>query len=72
MIPLVKPNWWKEDHFCNYHRSKGHIIDNFFKLKDATHDLIDEGTMLTDVLVKNLDNKAFKTPLLEYDKGESS
>ena len=28
--------------------------------------------MLTDGLVKNIDHKAFKTPLPDYDKGESS
>ena len=28
--------------------------------------------MLIDGLVKNLDHKAFKTPLPEYEKGESS
>ena len=28
--------------------------------------------MLTNGLVKNFDHKAFETPLLDYDKGESS
>ena len=70
--PLVKPDWWKDDHFCNYHRSKGHNTDNCFKLKDAIQDLIDGGMVLIDGLVKNLDYKAFKTPLPEYDMGESS
>ena len=47
-------------------------MNNFYGLKDAIQDLIDGGTVLTDDLVKNSDNKAFKTPLPEYEKGESS
>ena len=70
--PSIKPNWWKEDHFCNYHRSKGHNTNDCFKLKDSIQDLIDGGIVLTIGLVKNLDHKAFKTPLPKYDKGESS
>ena len=69
--PLAEPDWWKEDHFCNYHWSKGHSTNNYFKLKDAIQDLIDGGTVLINGLVKNIDHKAFKTPLLKYDKGES-
>ena len=47
-------------------------MDNCFKLKDAIQDLIDGGIVLIDGLVKNFDHKVFKTPLLEYEKGESS
>ena len=46
-------------------------MDNSFKLKDYIQNLIDGGTMLIDGLVKNFDNKYFKTHLLEYGKGES-
>ena len=69
---LVKPDWWKEDHFYNYHRSKGHNTNNYFKHKDAIQDLIDRGTVVMDGLVKKYDHKAFKMPLLEHEKGESS
>ena len=65
----VKPDWWKEDHFYNYHKIKGHNMDNFFKLKDAIQDLIDGGTILTDGLIKNSDHKVFKTHLPKYKKG---
>ena len=61
--PLVKPSWWREDHVCNYHRSKGHSIENCFKLKDVIQDLIDEHKVSTDGLTKNADHKAFKQPL---------
>ena len=33
---------------------------------------MDSGTVLTNGLVKNFDHKAFKTPLPDYDKSESS
>ena len=35
-------------------------------------DLIEAGKVVTDGLVKNSDHKAFKQPLPEYEKGESS
>ena len=69
---LIKLDWWKDDNFCNYHRSKGHNKDNCFKLKDAMQDLIDGGKVLIDGLVKISNHKVFKTPLPEYEKGESS
>ena len=43
-----------------------------FQLKDAIQDLIESGTMLIDGLVKNSDHKSFKTPLPNYEKGDSS
>ena len=70
--PPIRPPWWKEDHTCSYHRSKGHNTENFFKLKDIIQDLIKAGKVVTDGLVKNADHRAFKQPLLEYEKGESS
>ena len=47
-------------------------MNNFYRLKDDIQDLIDGGTILTNGLVKFFDHKAFKTPLLEYEKRESS
>lgn len=70
--PPVKLDWWRDDHFCNYHRNKGHKTDNCFKLKDAIQYFIDRGKVLIDGLVKNSNHKAFKTPLPEYEKVESS
>ena len=65
----VKLDWWKEDHFLNYHRSKGHNTDNCFKLKDAIQDLTDGGIILMDDLIKNFDHKSFKHPYLSMKKG---
>ena len=70
--PPVRPPWWREDHTCSYHQSKGHNTKNCFKLKDIIQDLIEAGKVVTDGLVKNADHKAFKQPLAEYKKGESS
>ena len=72
MIHLSNPLWWREDHVCSYHRSKGHNTENYFKLKDVIQDLIEEGKVFTDGLTKNVDHKAFKQPLPKYDKGETS
>ncbi len=70
--PPVKPSWWKEDHVCSYHRSKGHSTKNCFKLKDVIQDLIDKCKVIIDGLTKNADHKAFKQPLPEYDSGGTS
>ena len=70
--PPVRPPWWREDHIFNYHQSKGHNIENYFKLKDIIQDLIEARKVVIDGLVKNADHKAFKQPLPKYEKGESS
>lgn len=68
----IRPTWWREDHVCSYHRSKGHNNKNFFELKDVIQDLIIDGKFITDGLAQNSDHNAFKQPLLEYEKWESS
>ncbi|WP_044909002.1 hypothetical protein, partial [[Clostridium] innocuum] len=70
--PPNKPDWWREDHYCHYHRNKGHPTDNCFRLKDDIQDLIENGTISTDGLTKNSDHTAFKDPLPKHDKGETS
>ncbi len=70
--PPVRPPWWREDHTCSYHRSKGHNTENCFKLKDVIQDLIEAGKVVIDGLVKNTDHKAFQKPLPKYEKGETS
>ena len=58
--PPIRSPWWREDHTCSYHRSKGHNTENCFKLKDVIQDLIEAGKVVTYGLVKNADHKAFK------------
>ena len=70
--PLIRPPWWREDHICRYHRSKGHNTKKCFKLKDVIQDLIEASKVVIDGLIKNVDHKDFKQPLLEYEKGETS
>lgn len=70
--PPIRPPWWREDHTCSYHQNKGHNTENCFKLKDVIQDLIEAGKVVTDGLVKIFDHKAFKKPLPEYEKVESS
>ena len=47
-------------------------MNTCYGLKDAIQDLIDGGKILIDCLVKFFDHKSLKTPLLEYEKGDSS
>lgn len=70
--PPVELDWWRDEQYCNYHRNKGHTMKNQFKLKDTIQDLIDQGKVVTDGLVKNSNHKDFKQPLPEYEKGETS
>lgn len=46
--PQVKPPWWNDNHFCDFHRNKGHHIDNCQRLKHVIQDLIDNGVIKVD------------------------
>lgn len=70
--PPVKPNWWNDNHFCNYHQNKGHQTNDCQRLKHLIQDLIDNGTITVDSHKTNESHLAFKTPLPNYDKGEPS
>ena len=64
--PTVKPPWWRDDDYCNYHRNKGHTLHNYFKLKDIILDLIEDEKVGINGLIKNSYHKAFKEPLPKY------
>lgn len=66
--PFVKSPWWREDHYCNYHRNKCYNTDNFLKLKNVIQDLIDEEKVSVDELAKKYDHMDFKKPLPKYEK----
>lgn len=36
----VKPTWWNDNEFCEYHRNKGHKTNNCHKLKNIIQYLI--------------------------------
>lgn len=57
--PPVKPDWWQDDQYYNFHRKKGDNMKNLFKLKDIIQELIDQGKVITDGLVKNFDHEDF-------------
>lgn len=39
----IKPKWWRETEYCDFHRNKGHNTNNCMKLKHEIQDLIDAG-----------------------------
>jgi len=43
--PEIKPNYWKEDEFCEYHGGRGHTTENCFRLRYKIQDLIESGTI---------------------------
>lgn len=40
--PEVKLPWWRNDHYCGYHKNKGHKIEDCIMLKCKIQDLIDD------------------------------
>lgn len=69
--PPIRSTWWREDHICSYHRSKGHNTKNCFNLKDVIQDLIYASKVIAYGLVKNSNHKALKKTLPKYEKWES-
>jgi len=43
--PQIKPYYWKEDEYCEYHDGRGHTTENCFRLRYKIQDLIDSGTI---------------------------
>lgn len=70
--PKVKPTWWNDNHYCDFHRNKGHQTDDCQWLKHVIEDLIDNGVITVDGHKTNELHTTFETPLPNYEKGESS
>lgn len=70
--PKVKPTWWNDNHYCDYHRSKGHQTNDCQRLKCIFQELIDNEVITIDGYKTNELHMMFKTPLPNYEKGETS
>lgn len=70
--PQVKPSWWNDSHHCEYHRNKGHKINECMKIKHLVQALIDDGTIKVEIPQNNEDHTIFKTPVLNHEKGKTS
>ncbi|GLJ31915.1 hypothetical protein SUGI_0642360 [Cryptomeria japonica] len=70
--PQIKPPWWNDSHYCDYHRNKGHQMNNCMRLKHMVQDMIDRGDLTIDGLKTNGDHGAFKNPLPNYNKDGAS
>lgn len=68
--PRVKPNWWNDDEYYEYHKSKGHKIGNFNKLRNIIQDLIDRGDIEVDGHTSNQEHEILKEPFPKHDKGK--
>ncbi|GLJ07896.1 hypothetical protein SUGI_0076310 [Cryptomeria japonica] len=69
--PIVKPNWWNDDEYCEFHKIKGHKIGNYHQLKNIIQDLIDRGDIEIEGHSSNQEHKMFKEPFPKHDKGKS-
>lgn len=68
--PKVKPNWWNDDEFCEFHKSKGHKTSNCHRLKNIVQDLIDRGDIEIEGHSSNQEHEVFKEPFPKHDKGK--
>lgn len=69
--PKVKPNWWNDDEYCEFHKSKGHKTRNCHRLKNNIQDLIDRGDIEIEGHSSNQEHEMFKEPLPKHDKGKA-
>ncbi|GLJ20143.1 hypothetical protein SUGI_0365630 [Cryptomeria japonica] len=69
--PKVKPNWWNDDEYCEFHKSKGHKIGNCHRLKNIIQDLIDRGDIEIEGHSSNQEHEMFKEPFPKHDKGKA-
>lgn len=73
--PQVKPTWWKDNKYCEFHKGKYHRSNNCPCLKNIIQDLIDWGKIEIDGInhkISNIDHTIFKNPLPSYEKGITS
>lgn len=68
--PEVKPKWWNDDHYCDYHKKKGHKIKNCIRFKHVIQYIIHNEKVRVDGFMKNKDHTNFKKPLPKCEKGE--
>lgn len=70
--PKVKPASWNDNHFCKYHRNKGHQTNDCQRLKNVIQYLIDNEVIMVDEHITNESYTTFKTLLPNYEKDETS
>lgn len=66
----LKPAWWNDNDYCEYHHTKGHKIVSCYKLKSLIQDLIDQGDITVDAKKEstNKDHTIFKDPFIKHEK----
>lgn len=51
-----KPNWYKDNDYCNCYCIKGHTMNKFMKFNHLVQDLIDQGKIDVDVTTRKSPN----------------
>ncbi|GLJ28438.1 hypothetical protein SUGI_0559540 [Cryptomeria japonica] len=69
--PKVKPNWWNDDEYCEYHKRKEHKIGNCHSLKNIIQDLIDRGDIEIEGHSSNQEHDMFKEAFPKSGKGKT-
>lgn len=70
-----KLNWYKDNKYCDYHRTNGHLTSRCIGLKHYIQDLIECGDIeiFGKIGTNNSNLKMYKQPFLDHnqDKGSS-
>jgi len=69
--PKVKPHWWNDNDFYDYHQNRGHKTNDCISLKHIIQDLIEQNKISVNEQshghTSNNDHQAFKDPLPNYE-----
>lgn len=70
----IKPTWWNDNDFCDYHYSKGHKTSSCYQLKHVIQNLIDKGdvTVNTDKGSTNQAHIICKDPFIKHGQEQPS
>lgn len=58
--PIVKPPYWKDTDYCEYHRGRGHTTNNCICLKNIIQDILDQNQGGTQQHTSNESHVAYR------------
>lgn len=67
--PKVKPSWWNDADYCDFHNNKVHKMNDCMQLKHLVQYLIENKKVYVEGHQTNNYHSAFKIPLPNYEKG---
>ena len=68
---LLKPTWYRENKYCEFHKAKGHSTNRCMRLKNYIQDLIDRGDIELEgeeSTSRNQNLRIYKDPFPKHDR----